>query len=104
MKEDKSVEEKRQKAIENKPHTAEDLSVNADKQVSKPDEANTSEANGRDFHDVPKLTHSEGQSTIARDNDSDNANGLLRFNDNKDEDKPEVTEKFMDETVKKNDK
>ena len=85
------------------PQTDEDLSVNASQQVTQPGEdATVNNPNGRDANTKKTLKYSDGKSTQARDNDSDTANGLLRFNDNDDATQtPQVTEKFMNESVTK---
>jgi hypothetical protein len=109
-KRDKTEEQKerqrQEKAITNEPQTADDLSVNEIRQVTQPGENPTvHNVNGRNKNDVQTFKHSDGKSAQSRDNDSDTANGLMRFGDNEDADQtPEVTEKFMNESVTKGDK
>jgi len=101
--EERKQEQRREKDKNNEPQTADDLSVNNIRQVTQPGENPTvHNINGRDKEDVPGLLTSHGKSNQARDNDSDTANGLLRFGDNEDADQtPQVTEKFINESVSK---
>jgi|GEM_PF-3945550 len=103
---DKNEEQKeaqrQEKDKHNEPQTADDLSVDKVRQVTQPGENPTvHNVNGRDANDRPALLYTDGKSDQSRDNDSDTANGLMRFGDNDDDGTPEVTEKFMDESVKK---
>jgi hypothetical protein len=102
MTEEEKQAQRHEKDKYNEPQTADDLSVQGNRQVTQPGEhPNVHNVNGRDKDGIPGLLTSHGKSNQARDNDSDTANGLMRFGDNEDSDQtPQVTDKFKDESVK----